>query len=374
VKEGLVPNLCIINIYFLVSGPPDRMPTSSFSSQSNSNGSTNSRHKLSTSTSTSSSSYDAFASVDELVSKPVLGSDGAASWQAFRSSKDNSRDVPALHRPSSAPKAPLKRADKLGTGFTSWEEERDHEERIRQSAGHATAGSGYTVFKKKDEAGEAAERKRQAQIKARIRPDDQEYFIPSKIFQGWKFDYVFTTRPDRGGTGYFWDGMDSINKLDGTSTVVEGTNGPTPPQSDSTTTSKDDQQEVTSSEPKKKKRKKDKGPVIIHDPTNPIEQVQVILARRNQQLLGMAAGAAPITTTIDPTLADGWETASDPSSGQVYFFNRASGERRWEKPEKRNLTDADTLPDGWKSAMDNTSGKTYYYHATTGETKWEKPQ
>lgn len=351
------------------------MPTSSSSTQSNSNGPTKPQHHLSSSTSSSYSSYDAFASVDELVSKSVLGSDGAASWQAFRSSKDHSRDVPALHRPSAAPKAPLKRADKLGTGFTSWEEEREHEERIRKSAGHATAGAGYTVFKKKDEAGEAAERKRQAQIKARIRPDDQEYFIPSKVFKGWKFDYIFTTRPERGGTGYYWDGMDSIKQLDGTLTVVEGKNASTPPHNDSkatSTISMEDKEKIPSSEPKKKKRKKDKGPVILHDPNNPLEQVHAILARRNQQLLGMVT-AAP-TATTDQTLADGWETASDPESGRVYYFNRTSGERRWEKPEKQNPTNDETLPEGWKSAIDSASGKTYFYHATTGETKWEKPR
>jgi hypothetical protein len=32
----------------------------------------------------SDKSFDAFKKVDELVSKPVLGSDGAASWQSFR--------------------------------------------------------------------------------------------------------------------------------------------------------------------------------------------------------------------------------------------------------------------------------------------------
>jgi hypothetical protein len=348
------------------------MPTNSSSAKSNTKGPSLPQH-LSSSTSPSLSSYDAFASVDDLVSKPVLGSEGAASWQAFRSSKDNFRDVPSLHRPSAAPKAPLKRADKLGTGFTSWEEERAHEERIRKAAGHATAGAGYTVFKKKDVgAGEAAERKRQAQIKARIRPDDQEYFMPSKVFQGWKFDYIFTTRPDRGGTGYYWDGMDSIKKLAGSLDVVEG-NEPTPWHGDdkpSSVTAQNDEHQTTSSEPKKKKRKKDKGPVILHDPTNPLEQVHAILARRNQRLWGMAA--AP-TATTDPALPDGWETATDPDSGRLYYFHRASGERSWEKPVKQSATDDGALPEGWKSTMDSASGKTYYYHAATGETRWEKP-
>ena len=89
------------------------------------------------------SSFDAFSRVDELVAKPVLGSDGAASWQAFRGdlgTKDR-------HHQSAAPKAPLKRADKLGTGFSTWDEERAHEGRIREEAGHASTGSGYSNFK-----------------------------------------------------------------------------------------------------------------------------------------------------------------------------------------------------------------------------------
>ena len=37
--------------------------------------------------------FDAFHDVDELVSKPVLGSDGAASWQDFQKNNNNQWDL-----------------------------------------------------------------------------------------------------------------------------------------------------------------------------------------------------------------------------------------------------------------------------------------
>lgn len=288
-------------------------------------------------TSSKQASYDAFQKVDESVSKPVLGSDGAKSWQAFQ------RETKSSHRSSVAPKAPLKKADKLGTGFSSWEEERAHEEKIRKDAGHSSTNSGYTTFKNKNSAEEAAERKRIKQINERIRPDDQDYFIPSKEFKGWKFNYIFTTRPDR-GTGYFWDGMDAIKELRG---ELQREKPVTKIKSNSTS-----QEEV--SKPKRKKRKKNEAPVMVNDPNNPLEQVAAIIQKRNQSLTASLPG--------------GWEMARDPSSGKQYYYNRATGERSWNKPEEKDKG----LPEGWKAALDKSTGKTYYYNKA-GETKWEKP-
>jgi YHS domain-containing protein len=306
----------------------------------------------------SKNSFDAFAQVDDLVSKPVLGSDGAASWQEFR--KDHKSD-----RPSAAPKAPLKKLDKLGTGLTTWDAERSHEENVRKQAGQATVGAGYTNFKKKNAAEEATQRKKIKQIEARIRPDDKEYFIPVKTFEGWKFDYVFTTRPDR-GTGYFWDGMDSIKKLRGElqDEVVEE-------EEDQNSDRRNKEAPLDDSKPKKKKRKKLAGPVIVEDPNNPMEQVAKLLQQRKQALAG--AG--------DPSLPAGWEATLDATSGKTYYFCRATGERSWEKPTApptaANTTsdqkDKDGLPEGWQSAKDATTGKTYYYHSS-GETRWETPE
>eukprot|EP00980_Cylindrotheca_fusiformis_P000716 scaffold168_cov124-Cylindrotheca_fusiformis.AAC.16 len=293
------------------------------------------------------SSYDAFAKVDDIVSKPVLGSDGANSWQNFR------KDSKVINRKSVAPKAPLKKFDKLATGFKSWDEEQAHEEKVRKEAGHASTGSGYTTFKKKNSAEEAAERKRIKQIEARIRPENEDYFKPSETFQGWKFNYIFTTRPDR-GTGYFWDGMDAIKELRGELKV------------DLKSDRSDPNSTAEPSKRKKKKRKKTEGPTIISDPNNAMEQVAALIEKRRQA----------VTRGSDQGLPAGWEMAKDPASSKHYYFCRATGERSWTKPDKhRNnsqATESEELPQGWKSAIDKVTGKVYYYNEK-GETKWSKP-
>lgn len=310
------------------------------------------------------SSFDAFSKVDELVSKPVLGSEGAASWQSFR----NDHHTSDRHHRSTAPKAPLKRADKLGTGFSTWDEERAHEGKVRQEAGHAKTNAGYSIFNNKIDniAEQAVSRKRKAQVDARIRPDDKEYFIPSKKFEGWKFDYVFTTRNGPHMTGYFWDGMDSIKKENGKLSVGNyETNINTSPSGTKAIDNK-------ASSKSKKKRKRKKGPSIIHNPNNPMEQMYAILQQRNQKLKGI---------TTDPNLPSGWEIAKDPLTDGKYYFHRASGNRSWEKPKAspQSIKDDEDkgsyekLPVGWKSAVDKASGNTYYHH-TNGKTTWTKPQ
>lgn len=293
------------------------------------------------------SSFDAFSQVDQLVSKPVLGSDGAKSWQNFRDDHHVSD-----HR-SAAPKAPLKKADKLGTGFSTWEEERAHEGKVRSEAGHAKTNSGYTVFKRDEQKlEEAANRKRKAKLEARIRPDDKEYYIPSKTFEGWKFDYVFTTRNGH-NTGYYWDGMDSIKTENGELDFAEKVKN--------TSSTGAEAIEKKTSKKSKKKRKKANGPTFVNDPNNPMEQMHAILEKRNQKI---SRGPR------DENLPSGWEAAIDPSSGKTYYFNRGNGKRSWDKPKPSS---DEELPVGWESAIDQASGKTYYHH-TSGKTTWTKPE
>ena len=248
--------------------------------------------------------------------------------------------------------------------MTSWEAERQQEEKNREQAGHVQLGSGYTTFKKKNQAEEAAERKRMKQIEARIRPDEKEYFIPAKTFQGWKFDYVFTTRPER-GTGYFWDGTDSIKKLKGELREGDGPESNSKLGGDRT---KSDDAEDRLTKPKKKKPKKSLGPVIIEDPNNPLEQVAKIVQQRN---LAMASALAP------PALPAGWEATLDKATNKLYYFCRSTGESSWERPQETQTTGTDLteeqLPEGWKAAQDSSTRKTYFYHSS-GETRWEKPE
>jgi hypothetical protein len=201
--------------------------------------------------------------------------------------------------------------------LNSWEEERQHENQVRKDSGHTQTGSGYTVFKKKHNAEAAAERKRRVEIEKRIRPDDQEYFIPSATFKGWKLDYIFTTRVDRSGTGYYRDGHNSIKSLEGEHKDTSSNHQDVNTHQEGVTTKTED---LISTKPKKKKRKQDQSPVFVSDPNNPIEEVQAIWQRRSQ--------AISIATKNHLDLLDGWESANDPTTGKTYYSHRATGQRR----------------------------------------------
>ena len=55
--------------------------------------------------------------------------------------------------------------------------------------------------------------------------------------------------------------------------------------------------------------------------------------------------------------------AEVPISGTQRRYNPSSGERRWTKPPMP----APTLPPGWAAAKDPTTGQKYYYNTATGE-------
>jgi hypothetical protein len=234
-------------------------------------------------------------------------------------------------------------------------DERLLEAKVRLDTGEAALGSGYTTFKRKSDAEEAGERKRRKQIEKKIRPEKKSYFLSSEGFTGWKFDYIYTTR-DR-GTGYYWDGTDSIKKLSGIGDFPEEPSG----EESNLGEARNVEPAAThggSKKQKKKRKEKSKAPApIAHDPNNPLEQVANAIRKRNETLKAPPAG-------LITTLPSGWEIADDKSSGKVYYFKRSTGERQWDPP-------AATLPDGWKSAKDAT-GKDYYYNST-GETRWDKP-
>jgi len=302
---------------------------------------------------TTDNAYTAFSAVDELVAKPVLGSDGAAAWQTFR--KDHKKTIAGGG--SHAPTAPLKPLDRAA-GFASWQDEQSHEQAVRAAAGSAVLHAGYTNFQPKhDDNKKVLTKKERKRIEQRLMGEDQEYFIPSKTFAGWKFDYVFTTKASH-GTGYYFDGMDSFKKLRG-----ELNEEQVLPPSTGIVSSKDDKIETTAEDsavdsnalPKKKKRKKKAAAatlVMVHDPNNPLEQVAAAIQQKR-------------AAAMDHSLPDGWEAACDSTTQKTYYYNRTTGERTWEKPL--------FLPEGWSSAQDEATGKTYYYNTTTNETRWERP-
>jgi len=122
----------------------------------------------------------------------------------------------------------------------------------------------------------------------------------------------------------------------------------------------------------------------------------------------------------EDVLLEGWAEATDPRSGQVYYYHEESGATSWERPvnEKDDVVDdqqppADVvneeliseedeakadeiktetlmieeeasrplsgkddtpqLPNGWSEAIDPGTGNVYYYHEDSGQTSWERP-
>ena len=300
-------------------------------------------------------SYSVFSSVDARVAKPVLGSDGAAAWQNFRQQKQ------AKQTPTSvAPKAPLKALDRA-VGYTSWQQERQHEERVRAQDGEKAVNAGYTHFATKNNS--ALTKKERKRIQQRLIGDDQDYFLPSKTWQGPKWDYVFTTKQSH-GTGYFFDGMDSLNRLlqeeeqqpivDSKGNEASSSSTPAPSGPLDKPIKKKRSASLTSpatqSDGKKKKKTKAASTTTVmiqSDPTNPLQQVAAALQAQKQQHQQQNA----------------WEQAVDSASGKPYYYNRVSGELSWEPP----------LPPGWQQASDPDTGKPYYFHKDTGVVVWERP-
>merc|ERR1719321_32201 len=66
-----------------------------------------------------------------------------------------------------------------------------------------------------------------------------------------------------------------------------------------------------------------------------------------------------------PQLPPGWESATDPSSGKMYYFNRATGETTWTVPTSSSAggdASGERLPEGWEKTIDKDSGKPYYFN------------
>jgi WW domain len=370
-------------------------------------------------------SYSVFNAVDAAVSKPVLGSDGAANWQDFRSNVKLTTVANVVKNKASsysvAPTAPLKQADRAA-GFTSWQDERTIEETTRRETGDRAMNSGYQHFKEKQSADPTEveiQKERRRILDRRIAPQ-QQYYIPSSIFTGWKWDYVYTTRPPR-GTGYYYDGADSVKELHGelqrptaiaiTATVAAAVAVGTAASTDATTTETTTTSSSLSTTRKTKKRKQIPAAapvVIVRDPTHPLEQVAAAVQRQRQQQQQQQQQMATSSSSMSSmSLPDGWETAIDPTSQKPYYFHRATGQRSWDRPSKNHNSSSSssstTTTTGvfgnavvvadvvattttttatnngddektWQEAKDAATGKTYYYNPKTSVTTWDRPK
>lgn len=93
------------------------------------------------------------------------------------------------------------------------------------------------------------------------------------------------------------------------------------------------------------------------------------------------------TDNHDDSLPPGWFGAVDEDSGDQYYCNEVTGETTWdfptgpaipdtepvESPVEVDGDDDDDLPQGWFEVTDPSSGDLYYCNEASGETSWDRP-
>ena len=53
--------------------------------------------------------------------------------------------------------------------------------------------------------------------------------------------------------------------------------------------------------------------------------------------------------------------------GEVYYWNKLTGETQWERPVRRNSSTVSRI-----EVLDESTGKYYYWNQQTGSTRWTK--
>jgi hypothetical protein len=84
-------------------------------------------------------------------------------------------------------------------------------------------------------------------------------------------------------------------------------------------------------------------------------------------------------------LPSGWEELEDPSSGEIYYYNRETNTTSWTLPvqgvEEPDIVEdsrgeepaASKLDPGWVELVDPNSGQTYYFNEIENRTSWDRP-
>merc|ERR1719498_1409208 len=72
-------------------------------------------------------------------------------------------------------------------------------------------------------------------------------------------------------------------------------------------------------------------------------------------------------------LPDGWQEATDPSTGRTYYVNKRTSVSQWTRPTTDAPATPGTLPEGWQEVTDPSSGKKYFYNHRTSATQWHRP-
>ncbi|XP_026541877.1 rho GTPase-activating protein 27 isoform X1 [Notechis scutatus] len=79
-----------------------------------------------------------------------------------------------------------------------------------------------------------------------------------------------------------------------------------------------------------------------------------------------------------------WEIHTDTKSGHFFYYNSVTGQTTWESPFGAPFGDSVSLSHShcpspvssaeWNQYVDKASGQIFFYNAATGETSWEAPQ
>ncbi|KAH9259389.1 hypothetical protein BASA81_002432 [Batrachochytrium salamandrivorans] len=71
-----------------------------------------------------------------------------------------------------------------------------------------------------------------------------------------------------------------------------------------------------------------------------------------------------------------WRSVKDVETGDVYYFNKVTGETTWVNPfNVRAMRDLKIkLPVNWEAVVDKETNDVYYWNTVTLETTWEKPK
>lgn len=258
---------------------------------------------------------DAFSKVDDMVSKPVLGSDGAKAWQEF--AKKN----PSRAATSAAPTAPLK-AQERAMGYTSWSDERTDEIKRREEEGKVSLEqAGYTHFKRR---GPANCHKRKGVYLEQEEQDDN----------------------------------DKQTNLKGAAEEL------------ATIQAEQVNEKVETVDVKRKKSRKTL-PKIVHDPSHPIEQVAAALQHKEQDsspnlppgwhsaedpsnrkvyyyhaTTGERSWTKPSNVeTVSESLPEGWTTAQDPATGKKYYYHTTAQITQWEAPNSETSKASQDSPE-----------------------------
>merc|ERR1712151_1065886 len=76
--------------------------------------------------------------------------------------------------------------------------------------------------------------------------------------------------------------------------------------------------------------------------------------------------SAQYLATQQKQLPPGWDSATDPKTSKLYYFNRTTNEITWHLPPA-------SLPLGWEKSTDPVSTRIFYFNRATNQTRWDPP-